>query len=409
MGLETGAYVGDLNVANPAGADPKSQGDDHIRLIKAAARNSFPGFAGVVAGTGVESGSGDAYVVALSPAPAAYAAGMLVVFKATHANAGAATLQVGALSSKALKAVDGSALEAGDIETGAVVGAFYDGTDFLLVTANDRVARGGDTMSGTHDFTGATVRVATPGAGDNSAKAASTAYVDAADALKADLSSPALTGAPTAPTAAPGTNTTQVATTAFVQQQAFQAALPMQAGNGGRVLSTDGTVASWTVAPIAPDVIVQDQKPSGTAGASLGNGVWVTRQLNTVVRNNGSVASVAGNSVTLPAGTWILRARLSATISCFSGALKSVRHRIYDVTGSAVLAQSGQVSSRMSAEGVDGQLFVGSEAEVVAVASFADSSAIRLESYADSNGSAGGALSSGQVEVYATFEATRVL
>jgi hypothetical protein len=38
----------------------------------------------------------------------------------------------------------------------------------------------------------------------------------AADALKAPLASPALTGTPTAPTAAPGTNTTQVSTTAFV-------------------------------------------------------------------------------------------------------------------------------------------------------------------------------------------------
>jgi hypothetical protein len=37
----------------------------------------------------------------------------------------------------------------------------------------------------------------------------------AADALKAPLASPALTGTPTAPTAALGTNTTQVATTAF--------------------------------------------------------------------------------------------------------------------------------------------------------------------------------------------------
>lgn len=36
------------------------------------------------------------------------------------------------------------------------------------------------------------------------------------DALKAPLASPALTGTPTAPTAAPGTNTTQIATTAFV-------------------------------------------------------------------------------------------------------------------------------------------------------------------------------------------------
>jgi hypothetical protein len=43
------------------------------------------------------------------------------------------------------------------------------------------------------------------------------AYVDAQDATKAPLASPALTGTPTAPTASPGTNTTQLATTAFVE------------------------------------------------------------------------------------------------------------------------------------------------------------------------------------------------
>jgi hypothetical protein len=59
--------------------------------------------------------------------------------------------------------------------------------------------------------------------GTNTTQVASTAFVEAArvilvaaDALKAPLASPALTGVPTAPTAAPGTNTTQVATTAFV-------------------------------------------------------------------------------------------------------------------------------------------------------------------------------------------------
>ena len=49
----------------------------------------------------------------------------------------------------------------------------------------------------------------------DSAKPVSTAAQTALD-LKAPLASPALTGVPTAPTAAAGTNTTQVATTAFV-------------------------------------------------------------------------------------------------------------------------------------------------------------------------------------------------
>ena len=45
------------------------------------------------------------------------------------------------------------------------------------------------------------------------------ADADAAIALKADIASPALTGTPTAPTAAADTNTTQIATTAYVQTE----------------------------------------------------------------------------------------------------------------------------------------------------------------------------------------------
>lgn len=42
MGLETGTYIEDLAPGNPLGTDPKSQGDDHLRLIKACIKNSFP-------------------------------------------------------------------------------------------------------------------------------------------------------------------------------------------------------------------------------------------------------------------------------------------------------------------------------------------------------------------------------
>ena len=65
----------------------------------------------------------------------------------------------------------------------------------------------------------------TASVGTNTTQIATTAFVaaavvsadvSAALALKAPLASPALTGVPTAPTAAPGTNTTQLATTAFV-------------------------------------------------------------------------------------------------------------------------------------------------------------------------------------------------
>ena len=52
----------------------------------------------------------------------------------------------------------------------------------------------------------------------NNTQIATTAYADTADALKAPLASPALTGTPTAPTAAKGTNSTQLATTAYADR-----------------------------------------------------------------------------------------------------------------------------------------------------------------------------------------------
>lgn len=126
-------------------------------------------------------------------------------------------------------------------------------------------------------FTG-TVTIPTPSGGDNSTKAASTAFVKTAIdglinsapgtldtlgeiatalasndsaigaittaiSLKADINSAALTGIPTAPTAAPATNSTQLATTAYVDAAAA-AVVP-----GLRYSTTigDGTATSYVV------------------------------------------------------------------------------------------------------------------------------------------------------------------
>lgn len=64
---------------------------------------------------------------------------------------------------------------------------------------------------------------------------------------KAPLASPALTGVPTAPTAALGTNTDQIATMAALLAQTFAAALPGQPG--GTIpyqLTSTASVAGWT-------------------------------------------------------------------------------------------------------------------------------------------------------------------
>lgn len=48
MPLETANYISDLDAANPNNTDLKSQGDDHLRLIKKALKASFPNVAGPV-------------------------------------------------------------------------------------------------------------------------------------------------------------------------------------------------------------------------------------------------------------------------------------------------------------------------------------------------------------------------
>lgn len=42
MPLETGNFVNDLVITNPPGTDLKSQGDDHLQLIKKVLKNTFP-------------------------------------------------------------------------------------------------------------------------------------------------------------------------------------------------------------------------------------------------------------------------------------------------------------------------------------------------------------------------------
>lgn len=62
----------------------------------------------------------------------------------------------------------------------------------------------------------------------------------------APLDSAPLIGTPTAPTAALGTDSTQIATTEYVQNElANFVTLPTQTGNSGKFLTTDGTTAAW--------------------------------------------------------------------------------------------------------------------------------------------------------------------
>jgi len=103
------------------------------------------------------------------------------------------------------------------------------------------------------------------------------------NATKAPLASPGLTGIPTTPTAAAGTSTTQIASTAFVRGE----------------VATVGDLSF---------IHVQDQKAYNADGGSSAADAWTQRTLNTVVANTIAGASLAADNISLPAGTYIVLA-----------------------------------------------------------------------------------------------------
>ena len=133
MALETGTVVNDLVITNPPSGDPKSQGDDHIRLLKTVIKNTFPGFTGSVIVTATDSGAANAYVLTPTVALSSYTAGLLVAFIPTVANTGASTINISGLGTKNIKGSAGNDPINGALAAGKPILLQYDGTQFEIV------------------------------------------------------------------------------------------------------------------------------------------------------------------------------------------------------------------------------------------------------------------------------------
>ena len=81
-----------------------------------------------------DSGSADAYAIALSPAITAYVAGQEFNFKAGATSTGASTLNVNGVGVKNIKKKNDQAIAAGDIEANAIIKVIYDGTSFQMLS-----------------------------------------------------------------------------------------------------------------------------------------------------------------------------------------------------------------------------------------------------------------------------------
>lgn len=88
----------------------------------------------------------DTYVVSLTPALSAYAAGQIFEIKFTNANTGPATINVNGLGVKSIKKNVSSSLIANDIKSGQILSLAYDGTNFQIIGGS--VAQASNTQAG---------------------------------------------------------------------------------------------------------------------------------------------------------------------------------------------------------------------------------------------------------------------
>lgn len=108
----------------------------------------------------------------------------------------------------------------------------------------------------------------------------------------------------------------------------------------------------------SPDAVLEDQKPSGTVGQTLGAATWDTRQLNTIVRNLNSLVSLSSNQFTVSANCWC---------ECSHMTPSTTLDRIWNVTDNVAVAfsiypgvlsgQSGFIINTMGAELQSGKTY----------------------------------------------------
>ena len=130
-------------------------------------------------------------------------------------------------------------------------------------------------------------------------------HVHPTDTSRAPLASPALTGTPTAPTAANGTNTTQIATTAFVQNTlAYADAMIFKGtiGTGGTVTTLPATHnAGWTYKVITAGTYAGQTCEVGDLiicvkdGTAAADADWAVVQTNIDGAVTGPASSTSGH------------------------------------------------------------------------------------------------------------------
>jgi hypothetical protein len=106
------------------------------------------------------AGSSTAYTLTITPYAGAYSSGMFVYAKAHTTSGASPTLNVSGLGAVSLVKRNGAAVAAGDITSGQIFAAVYDGTNFILLDGTG--SNGAETYCGTSSGTNTITATCTP-------------------------------------------------------------------------------------------------------------------------------------------------------------------------------------------------------------------------------------------------------
>lgn len=421
MGLETVVNIADLVKTNPTGSDPKSAGDDHLRNIKTALLNDFAGFTGAVLVSGVDGGAADVYTLTPVNALVAYTSKMLIEFTPTATNLTTTpTLNISGLGTRLIKTVNNATPLAGDLVIGTPTILIYDGTNVRLIgpTKNyvDQLVLSGVLPAQSLGFmrsdgSAAGFTQTHTGYAQNEVKGADIAAAATINLTTATGNAVHITGSG----ASIATITIPVGALRSVVSDGvntlvYSASLDVPGkvniitaagdrwdvrGDTAGAIVTNYTRANGTALVGGQYLKVSDQKASGTdAGSSVANTITQTRTFNTVDVNTITGASLSANQVTLPAGTYRVRGRAPGVQT---GGHKAFLYNVTDATytdigsNAATAATGGSFSDSV----ISGQF---------TIATSKTFSMRHITAFAVATLGLGGAVSSGQVEVYAELE-----
>ena len=252
MTVESATYLNTLDPTKPSATDPKSEGDDHLRLLKSVLQATFPNVAGAVTPTHVELGCVAGVTSAIQTQLNNKASANGQTWTGTHDFTGAtANFATQATSDNSTKAASTAYVQANMALKGSIAGQAW---------------------TGTHDFTGATITVPTQAASDNSTKPATTAFVQTATTQAFNGTSTSSltigTGAQSFTTQASKAWALGQAVTIANSTSAYMVGIvsSYNSGTGAMTVSVNsvvgsGTYASWTITP-APNVAVSLALPT---------------------------------------------------------------------------------------------------------------------------------------------------